>query len=138
MTTPNSLLKAQLRAFSLVEVLAAVAIIGVVIFLAIPNIVKVREDAEESLAKSRADALNVAAAAYFQAVGTQTAINQWSANDESCYDLVRPYLAFAPDDLAEYMPKNYFVNFNTNSPHRIKATLTYSNSVTGSSRSVAY
>jgi len=134
MTTLNSLPKAQLRAFSLVEVLAAVAIIGVVIFLAIPNIVKVREDAEESLAKSRADALNVAAAAYFQAVGTQTAAGQWATDNNARYGLIKPYLAFAPASLSDYMPKNYFVNFHTNSPHRIKAILDYSNAVSGTVR----
>jgi len=134
MTTPNSLPKAQLRAFSLVEVLAAVAIIGVVIFLAIPNIVKVREDAEESLAKSRADALNVAAAAYFQAVGTQTAAGQWATDNNARYSLIKPYLAFAPASLSDYMPKNYFVNFHTNSPHRIKAILDYSNAVSATVR----
>jgi len=136
MTTLNSLPKAQLRAFSLVEVLAAVAIIGVVIFLAIPNIVKVREDAEESLAKSRADALNVAAAAYFQAVGTQTAAGQWATDNNARYSLIKPYLAFAPTNtnLSSYMPKNYFVNFHTNSPHRIKAILDYSNAVSGTVR----
>lgn len=140
MTTPNSLLKAQLRAFSLVEVLAAVAIIGIVIFLAIPNIVKVREDAEESLAKSRADALNVAAAAYFQALGPQTALSNWqsAAGDSNRFILVAPYLAFAPTNLGDYMPKNYFLSFHNDSPHRIKAIVTYSNSITGSTRSVSY
>ena len=130
------------RAFSLVEVLAAVAIIGVVIFLAIPNIVKIREDAEENLAKSRADALNVAAAAYFQAVGPQTALSNWTAaaDNDARYGLIRPYLAFAPTNTAisGYMPKNYFLSFNSTSPHRIKALLTYSNTVAGTTKTIPY
>lgn len=129
-------------AFSLVEVLAAVAIIGVVIFLAIPNIVRVRQDAEESLAKSRADALNVAAAAYFQAVGPQTALGNWTnASDNARYALVKPYLAFAPTNtnLSSYMPKNYHVNFNTTNPHRQKAVLSYTNTNSGVARTdIAY
>ena len=36
--------KKNRKAFSLVEVLAAVSIIGVIAFLAIPNIVKVKTD----------------------------------------------------------------------------------------------
>lgn len=140
MITQRQTRAAQGEAFSLVEVLAAVAIIGVIIFLAIPNIVKVREDAEESLAKSRADALNIAAAAYFQAVGPQTASSNWqsAAADSNRFGLIAPYLAFAPAALGDYMPKNYYINFNTNSPHRIKAVLTYSNTVTGTNRQVAY
>ena len=46
--------------FSLVEVLAAVAIIGIITFLAIPNIVAVKQDSETNMAISRAEArLNV-------------------------------------------------------------------------------
>tara|TARA_B110000305_G_C19321628_1_gene579240 strand:+ start:371 stop:817 length:447 start_codon:yes stop_codon:yes gene_type:complete len=44
------------RGFSLVEVLAAVGIIGIIAFLAIPNIVAIKEDSETNLAISRAEA----------------------------------------------------------------------------------
>ncbi len=111
--------------FSLVEVLAAVTIIGIIIYLAIPNIVQVRSDAEDNLAKSRADALNVAAAAFFQAAGPSTASDRWiaSGSDSNKYTNLVPYLAFAPAELGKFVPDGYTVVFDTNAPHRIKATL---------------
>ncbi len=57
------------RGFSLVEMITAVGIIGIILFLAIPNIVKVREDSERSLAIARAESLNMAIASFMQANG---------------------------------------------------------------------
>ena len=112
------------QAFSLVEVLAAVAIIGVITFLAIPNIVRVKQDSEDNLARARADALNVAVAAYFQAVGRDPALSAWTGTDNSGrYTLISPYLAYAPAALTNYMPSGYSVVFSTNEPHRVKAVL---------------
>ncbi len=110
--------------FSLIEVLAAVTIIGIVTFLAIPNIVQIKKDGEDGLARARADALNVAVAAYFQAVGPDAAATAWAAADnDDRYDLLAPYLAFAPATLAAYMPGGYSVVFDASQPHRVKATL---------------
>jgi prepilin-type N-terminal cleavage/methylation domain-containing protein len=124
--------------FSLVEVLAAITIIGVIIFLAIPNIVQIRQDAEENLAKSRADALNIAVAAYFQATGPEQAQGWWTSNSATSerYTRVSPYLAFAPAALSSYMPKNYALAFSNTDPHRYKAALIFSNSFTN--RSISY
>ncbi len=109
-------------AFSLVEVLAAVTVIGVVTFLAIPNIVRVKKDSEDSLARARADALNMAAAAYFQARGDE-AKDAWSSTStEGRYSLLQPWLSFAPSTLDEYMPGGYSIIFDVE-PHRNKATL---------------
>ncbi|MEI7866203.1 MAG: prepilin-type N-terminal cleavage/methylation domain-containing protein, partial [Chthoniobacterales bacterium] len=44
------------RGFSLIELLIVLLILGVVMFLAIPNIVQVRSDSEDNLARSRAEA----------------------------------------------------------------------------------
>jgi prepilin-type N-terminal cleavage/methylation domain-containing protein len=123
------------RAFSLVEVLVALTIIAVVTFLAIPNIIQVKRDSEDGLARARADSLNVAVAAYWQAVGPTTALAAWSgaANAEARYTLIAPYLAFAPATLAGFMPNGYSVTFSTTEPHRVKATLLGPGSV-----SVAY
>lgn len=111
------------RGFSLVELLIVLVILGVIMFLAIPNIVQVRSDSEDNLARSRAEALNVAAAAYFQAVGTQAAISAWSsAGNDARYALLSPYLAFAPESLSSYMPSGYTVTLSSD-PLRQKATL---------------
>lgn len=102
------------RAFSLVEVLAAVAIIGIITFLAIPNIIRIKSDGEQSLAISRAEALNMAMASYIQAYGYSTATNQWAtyATDSSKYGTLTPYIAFAPA-YDGYMPGGYTFTFSS-------------------------
>lgn len=114
------------RAFSLVEVLAAIAIIGIITFLAIPNILRIKEDGEQSLAVSRAEALNMAMASFLQANGVASAVSVWSAasDDDARYALLTPYVAFAPSSRAEYMPAGYEVTLPESiSPLRDKATL---------------
>lgn len=114
--------------FSLVELLIVIVILGIVVFLAIPNIVQVRRDSEDNLARSRAEALNVAAAAFYQARGVQSAAAAWQAagSDEARYALLAPYLAFAPASLASYMPAGYTAEFSATDPLRAKATVTRS------------
>lgn len=100
------------RAFSLVEVLAAIAIIGIITFLAIPNIVRVKEDGEKNLAIARAQALNMGMASYLQAQGMHTATNTWAGTAATNrYNLVSPYLAYAPASVSDYMPGGYSVTF---------------------------
>ncbi|MFV1995289.1 MAG: type II secretion system protein [Verrucomicrobiales bacterium] len=102
--------------FSLVEVLAAVAILGIMAFLAIPNIVTMKSDAETNLSIARAEAVNMGMASYIQANGRSAAISGWgsAANDQARYGLVTPYLAFAPLNFSEYMPSTYSLNLPTN------------------------
>jgi prepilin-type N-terminal cleavage/methylation domain-containing protein len=57
------------RGFSLLELLIVIVVLGVVLYFAFPNIVQMRSDSEANLARARAEMLNLAAAAYFQAVG---------------------------------------------------------------------
>lgn len=96
-------------AFSLVEVLAAITIIGIITFLAVPNIVRVKQDAEDNLARARAETLNMAIAAYVQALGTNTAQSNWSGagNDNARYLLIAPYIAFAETNLTLFTPGGY-------------------------------
>ncbi|MEM7387522.1 MAG: type II secretion system protein [Verrucomicrobiota bacterium] len=95
--------------FSLVEVLTAVGIIGIILFLALPNIVKVKEDSEINLAITRAEAFNMSMASYIQTNGHTKAANLWAAaaDDDARYQLVRPYLAFAPTTRAQFMPSGF-------------------------------
>ena len=98
--------------FSLVEVLAAVSIIGVITFLAIPNIVRVKQDSEKNVAVARAQAANAALAAYIQALGRTNAKTKWAAlspgaDPNPYYPLLAPFLAFAPENESDYMPKGY-------------------------------
>ena len=107
----------QTRGFSLVEVLAATAIIGVITFLALPNIVTVRQDAEQNLAVTRAEAVNMAIAAFIQSRGRANAEAAWddTTNAQQRYSLLAPFLAFAPVTESEYMPgdanEGYYLDY---------------------------
>ena len=102
----------QSPGFSLVEALAAVAILGIIAFLALPNIVTIKEDSENNLAVARAEALNMAVASYMQANGRVSAASAWTtaSTAQGRYSLVSPYLAFAPQQIASYMPATYSVS----------------------------
>jgi prepilin-type N-terminal cleavage/methylation domain-containing protein len=96
------------RAFSLVEVLAAVSIIGIIAFLAIPNIVAIKQDSERNLAISRAEAVNMAIVSYMQANGRSNVAPGWGPlNDQQRYALLIPYLSFAPANLTDFVPNGY-------------------------------
>ena len=100
------------KGFSLVEVLAAVGIIGIIAFLALPNIIAIKQDSERNLAISRAESINMAIASYVQSKGRSTAISTWSglANDSARYTEISPYLAFAPDSFTDFQPGGYTID----------------------------
>ena len=111
-------------AFSMVELLAAVAIMGIIAFMAIPSVTKMRSDAERNLAISRVESLNIAMASFVQAEGRSRAENQWqSASNAAKYTLLRPYLAFAEDTIGRFMPSGYSANFGTSVVALQKTTL---------------
>ena len=122
-------------AFSLVEVLAAITIIGIITFLAVPNIVRVKQDSEDNLARARAEAINMAIAAYVQAVGTNAAQSGWSAagSDSARYLLVRQYIAFSEATLTLYTPGGY-----TNTLPSTISPLTTKVTVSGPSGTISY
>lgn len=109
----NAVLRTSRRAFSLVEMLASVAIIGVITFLAIPNLVQMRSDSELNLAIARAEAINMAIATYIQATGRTQAISNYGATSstQAQYSLFSPYLAFSQTLITDYMPNGYSVTF---------------------------
>jgi prepilin-type N-terminal cleavage/methylation domain-containing protein len=112
------------RGFSLIEMLAAVAIIGVISFLAIPNIVKMRSDSERNMAVARAESINMAMATFIQARGRTQSATDWAAaaTAQAKYALVAPYLSYSETNLADYMPNGYSITFNTIDPLK-KVTL---------------
>jgi prepilin-type N-terminal cleavage/methylation domain-containing protein len=118
----------KLSAFSLVELLIVIVVLGVILFFAFPNIVQMRSDSEANLARARAEMLNLAVAAYFQAVGDRaTAKANWSAagSDETRYtSLLKPYIAFPTASLSSFMPSSdYTVVFDPTDPLVEKAQL---------------
>ncbi|MBE2282240.1 MAG: type II secretion system protein [Prosthecobacter sp.] len=114
------------RGFSLVEMMACVSIIGIIAFMAIPSVTRMRSDSERNLAIARAEALNLAQASYIQVNGrTQAALN-WAASSsaEAKYTLLRPYLSFSETTLAAFMPSGYAVTFPPSITSMTKVALT--------------
>jgi prepilin-type N-terminal cleavage/methylation domain-containing protein len=112
-------------AFSLVELLVVITVLGVILFFAFPNIIQVKSDSEKDLAKARAETLNLASAAYFQAIGTNVAATNWAGKTaEQRYQLITPYIAFPATSLSSFLPStDYSITFDAAAPHKVKATL---------------
>jgi prepilin-type N-terminal cleavage/methylation domain-containing protein len=111
MNTPNCPRLA--RGFSLVELLASIAIIGLLAFMAIPRVVEMQSKGEESLAISRAESLNMATATMVQVQGISQASLLWSGKTaDQRYVMVKDYLAFGETALAYYLPNGYTVAFS--------------------------
>ncbi|MCX6850155.1 MAG: type II secretion system protein [Verrucomicrobia bacterium] len=101
------------RGFSLVEMMACVSIIGIIAFMAIPSVTRMRGDSERNLAIARAESLNLAQASYIQVRGRTQAALEWVAasTPDSKYQLLRNYLSFAEPTLSLYLPSGYTVAF---------------------------
>ena len=114
------------RAFSLVEVLAAVSIIGVITFLALPNIITVKSDSETNLAIARAESVNIAMVNFVQSYGRANATTTWASktSDQARYALLASYMAFAPSELTSYMPVGYAITLPTSISTVSKVALT--------------
>ena len=111
------------KGFSLVEVLAAVAIIGILVFIAIPNVVQSRRDAEEHFAIGRAEALNSAISQYIQSNGRANAGVAWAGKTNTeRFGLVKGYLAYAPNAITDYQPNGYTFTLPASPDARVAIT----------------
>lgn len=112
--------------FSLVEMMACVSIIGIIAFMAIPSVTRMRGDSERNLAIARAEALNLAQASLIQVRGRTQAALDWSAasSTEGKYTLLRPYLSFSETTLAAYLPSGYTAVFPPSITSMTKTALT--------------
>ncbi len=126
MHTPNPKTSSFLRGFSLVEMMACVSIIGIIAFMAIPSVTRMRGDSERNLAIARAESLNLAQASFIQVRGRTQAALDWAsaASSDSKYTLLRPYLAFAETTLTAYLPSGYSVTFAPSITSMTKVALT--------------
>ncbi len=124
-TAPLPFHQLRRQGFSLVEVLAAVGIIGIIAFLALPNIIAIKQDSERNLAISRAESVNMALASYVQSKGRSTAVTEWAtfANDNERYAALAPYLAFAPDAFSDFQPGGFTIDIPDDISRLTKAGL---------------
>jgi prepilin-type N-terminal cleavage/methylation domain-containing protein len=139
----RKLMRAQVlkvAGFSLVEVLTATVLLGILSFIAIPNIVRMKQDGEVNLAISRAEAVNMAMAAFIQSQGRTTANGAWEDADDAAdrYGLIKPYLAFAPDAFADYMPGGYEITLPTSLVNLGKVELTAPGGTEGNENQITY
>lgn len=126
MHTPASKPQSFIRGFSLVEMMACVSIIGIIAFMAIPSVTRMRGDSERNLAIARAESLNLAQASYIQVRGRTQASLEWAAagtSDDAKYKLLMPYLSFAEKDLTSFLPSGYKLRFPASITTMTKATL---------------
>ncbi|GAA5149836.1 hypothetical protein GCM10023213_48030 [Prosthecobacter algae] len=102
------------RGFSLVEMMACVSIIGIIAFMAIPSITRMRGESERNLAITRAEALNLAQATFIQVKGRTEASLLWSNSTTPAarYLLLKDFISFAEDNLTLYMPADYTIKFD--------------------------
>ncbi|MDB6006054.1 MAG: hypothetical protein JWR15_3041 [Prosthecobacter sp.] len=126
MTSNSTESRSFIRGFSLVEMMACVSIIGIIAFMAIPSVTRMRGDSERNLAIARAESLNLAQASYIQVRGRTQAALDWTAasSSDTKYALLRPYLSFAEATLTAYMPSGYSVTFPPSITSMTKVALT--------------
>ena len=86
-----------------------------IVFLSLPTKVTIGPDGG-SLAITRAEAVSMAAAALIQSRGRSESNENWKAagSPDSRYELLMPFLAFAPATLADYMPAGYTLRLPSN------------------------
>ncbi len=106
--------------------MACVSIIGIIAFMAIPSVTRMRGDSEKNLAIARAEALNLAQASFIQVRGRTQASLDWSAasSSDAKYALLRPYLSFSETTLTAFMPSGYTVVFSPSITSMTKASVT--------------
>lgn len=126
MNEPQTARGFSVRGFSLVEMMACVSIIGIIAFMAIPSVTRMRGDSERNLAIARAEALNLAQASLIQVRGRTQAALDWTAagSTEAKYTLLRPYLSFSETTLVSFMPSGYTITFPPAITTMTKAALT--------------
>lgn len=131
MHTSSSKSHWYIRGFSLVEMMACVSIIGIIAFMAIPSVTRMRGDSERNLAIARAESLNLAQASYIQVRGRTQAGLEWAAasTPDSKYLLLRNYLSFAEPTLSLYLPSGYSVTFPPTITSMTKVSLSSSTGV---------
>jgi prepilin-type N-terminal cleavage/methylation domain-containing protein len=105
-----------MRAFTLIELIIVLVILGLVAAIGLPSINKARLEAEIESKRAFAVQLENARMSLIEALGHDTASSKWSsyATQENIYDnLLKTYMpANAPADLDDMFTSGYTVSFN--------------------------
>lgn len=100
-------------AFSLLELLVVLVIVGIVLAIGVPGINKARADAELETMRARAVSVQSAKLSFVDAVGNKAAANLWNGkSDDARYkDLLKQYLpATYPAELSDLFKPPFSVN----------------------------
>lgn len=105
--------KISKRGFTLVEILIAVVVIGVLGYVLSPNSSKSKYAGELAVMKARAAMLNAAQSQFLEANGVNNGLATWSAQPtgEAQYQLLKPYIQFSPATLSTYVLAGWTVSF---------------------------
>lgn len=124
MSFPQHRISFRRLGFSLVEMMACVSIIGIIAFMAIPSITRMRGDSERNLVIARAEALNLAQASFIQVRGRTQAQLEWvgAGTPEAKYLKLKPYLSFADPNLTMFAC-GYTIGFPADITTMAKVTL---------------
>jgi len=98
-------------AFSLLEHLVVLVIVGIVLAIGVPGINKARADAELETMRARAVAVQTAKLSFVDGLGSKQAANVWQGNSQASYELLRQYLPTTyPANLADLFQDPFSVN----------------------------
>lgn len=94
--------------FTLAETLVVLVIVGLLLLVGLPNILKHKSVAEDDQAVAKAVVLNNAKQSYLSEKHRKAAESAWAAltNDER-YVALTPYFAYPPVDLGSFTPAGY-------------------------------
>jgi len=108
-------------AFTLIEVLVVLAVLGLALLFVQPNAARARSEAETALMRQRAALLEAAVAQYEGVVGEEAAAAAWAgaASHEARYALVRGFLAWPPPNLAAYQVTGFTVQMGNTPADRV-------------------
>lgn len=114
------------KGFTAVEMLLVISCLMVLVLAAIPNSVKVKTSADNTLMRERGLALNTAIAAFVRDQGGTTAQAAWdaAASDQDKYVLLKSYLAYPPDNLSGSSSAYLLTGYTVTLPSTIRTLQT--------------
>lgn len=100
------------KGFTLLEIVVAVFLVGILATLAVRNLSAAKSSSEEQSMRQKAVELNNYMGEYITSQSVRRAVTKWSgkSNDER-YQLLRPFMQFSNETLDKYVLDGYSVTF---------------------------